>query len=141
MAQSEVCRLTALEPNKLRNLLRLADSDITASLHLVIPFISMTLTMICKKIKINDNRLDITQTALQDTKRKKNFSPITFLDFNSHPQCYRKTHFCQYTNLKFKFSYHLKQRLSTFWYSRTPKSLFYSFAYPLNKVLTLCVPP
>jgi hypothetical protein len=35
----------------------------------------------------------------------------------------------------------VSQGFSTFWYSRTPKSLFYSFAYPLNKVLTLCVPP
>jgi hypothetical protein len=35
----------------------------------------------------------------------------------------------------------LEQGFSTFWYLRTPKSLFYFFAYPLNKVLTLCVPP
>jgi hypothetical protein len=33
--------LTALEPDKLRNFLWLADSNITATLHLVIPFISM----------------------------------------------------------------------------------------------------
>ena len=37
----EVYRLDALEPNKLRNFLWFADSNVTATLHLVNPFISM----------------------------------------------------------------------------------------------------
>jgi hypothetical protein len=41
LAPLEVYRLDALEPNKLRNFLWFADSNVTATLHLVNPFISM----------------------------------------------------------------------------------------------------
>jgi hypothetical protein len=37
--------------------------------------------------------------------------------------------------------YVIVQGFSTFWYWRTPKILFYSFAYPINTIVTLCVPP
>jgi hypothetical protein len=50
LAPLEVYRLDALEPNKLRNFLWFADSNVTATLHLVNPFIS---TLCVRDLDVN----------------------------------------------------------------------------------------